>query len=93
MRDDLRLPEWEIEAVQVRELDRYYSFQNSSFSRYRIEALVSRRSGFYVWKVMAMEAMIVVLSWVVFLMNAGDLGNRLTVAVTLLLDVTNRVDR
>ncbi len=33
----------------------------------------------------AIEAMIVALSWIVFLMDAGDLGNRSTVSVTLLL--------
>lgn len=83
--DSVRLPEWNIEAVQVRELDKYYSFVDASFSRYRVEILVSRRSGFYVWKVIAIEAMIVVLSWVVFLLEAGELGNRLAVSVTLLL--------
>lgn len=81
----VRLPEWKIEAVQVRELDKYYKFEDASYSRYRIEILVSRRSGFYIWKVIVIEAMIVVLSWVVFLLEAGELGNRLAVSVTLLL--------
>lgn len=80
-----RLPEWKLEAVQVRELGQYYRFVDSSFSRYRIEILVSRRPGFYVWKVIAIEVMIVVLSWVVFLMDAGEIGNRLAFSVTLLL--------
>lgn len=81
----VRLPEWNIDAVQVRELDRYYKFEDASYSRYRIEVLVSRRSGFYVWKVIAIEAIIVVLSWLVFLMDAGEIGNRSAVSVTLLL--------
>ncbi len=81
----VRLPEWKIDAVQVRELDKYYRFEDAHYSRYRIEILVSRRAGFYVWKIMVIEAMILVLSWVVFLMEAGDLGNRLAVSVTLLL--------
>ena len=81
----VRLPEWKIEGIQVRELDNYYNFMNASYSRYRIEILVSRRSGFYVWKVIVIEAMILVLSWVVFLMDAGEIGNRSAVAVTLLL--------
>lgn len=81
----VRLPEWKIEAVQVRELDKYYAFMDSSYSRYRIEILVSRRSGFYFWKVIVIEALIVALSWVVFLLDAGELGNRSAVSVTLLL--------
>ncbi len=81
----VRLPEWKIEAVQVRELEKYYNFMDARYSRYRIEILVSRRSGFYVWKVIVIEAMILVLSWVIFLMDAGEIGNRSAVSVTLLL--------
>jgi uncharacterized membrane protein len=58
---------------------------DSSFSRYRIEIQVSRRSGYYVWKVIAIAAMIVVLSWVVFLLDAGNLGSRFGVSITLIL--------
>jgi hypothetical protein len=83
--NSVRLPEWKIEGIQVRERDMYYKFMDASYSRYRIEVMVSRRSGFYVWKVIAVEAMIVVLSWLVFLMDAGEIGNRSAVAVTLLL--------
>jgi glycine receptor alpha-3 len=83
--DSARLPEWKLESIQVRELDKYYGFVDASFSRYRIEILVSRRSGFYVWKVIAIEVMIVMLSWAVFLLDSGELGNRLAVSVTLLL--------
>lgn len=85
LESSVRLPEWKIEAIQVRELGRYYRFEDASYSRYRIEILVSRRSGFYVWKVIVIEALIVALSWVVFLLDAGEIGNRSAVSVTLLL--------
>lgn len=83
--NSVRLPEWEIDAVQVRELDKYYSFIDATYSRYRIEIMVSRRSGFYIWKVMAIEALLVILSWVVFVLEPGEVANRLAVCVTLLL--------
>jgi hypothetical protein len=83
--NNARLPEWDLEAIRVRELEEYYPFVDASFSRYRIEIEVSRRSGFYVWKVIVIEAMIVVLSWAVFLLDAAELGDRLAVSVTLLL--------
>jgi len=83
--NSVRLPEWKVDAVQVREFDKYYSFIDATYSRYRIEILVSRRSGFYIWKVMAIEAMMVIMSWVIFRLDPGELGNRLAVSITLLL--------
>lgn len=81
----VQLPEWEIEAVQVHGYDNYYRFVGGTYARYRIELLVSRQSGFYVWKIIAIEAMIVVLSWIAFLLDAGEVGNRSAVSITLLL--------
>jgi hypothetical protein len=83
--DRVRLPEWEIEEIRVRHTPEYYGFINQTFSRFRIEIHVARRPGFYVWKVIAIEVLLVVLSWVIFLLEPADLGDRSTVAVTLLL--------
>jgi len=81
----VRLPEWEIEEIRVRHTPEYYGFINQTFSRFRIEIHVARRPAFYVWKIIAIEALLVILSWVVFLLEPADLGDRSTVAVTLLL--------
>jgi Neurotransmitter-gated ion-channel transmembrane region len=83
--DRVRLPEWDIEEIRVRHTPEYYGFINQSFSRFRIEIHVARRPAFYVWKIIAIEALLVILSWVVFLLDPANLGDRATVAVTLLL--------
>jgi len=83
--DRVRLPEWDIEEIRVRHTPEYYGFINQTFSRFRIELHVARRPAFYVWKIISIEALLVILSWVVFLLDPTDLGDRSTVAVTLLL--------
>jgi hypothetical protein len=83
--DRVRLPEWDIEEIRVRHTPEYYGFIDQSFSRFRIEIHVARRPAFYVWKIIAIEALLVILSWIVFLLEPGNLGDRSTVAVTLLL--------
>ncbi|MFL6260263.1 MAG: hypothetical protein ACJ76Y_11175 [Thermoanaerobaculia bacterium] len=83
--DRVRLPEWDIEEIRVRHTPEYYGFIDQTFSRFRIEIHVARRPGFYVWKIIAIEALLVILSWIVFFLDPGNLGDRSTVAVTLLL--------
>ncbi len=83
--DRVRLPEWEIEEIRVRHTPEYYGFIDQTFSRYRIEIHVARRPAFYAWKIIAIEVLLVILSWTVFLLEPADLGDRSTVAVTLLL--------
>jgi hypothetical protein len=53
----------------------------------RFEIDVSRRSSFYVWKVFLPLTLMVFLSWAVFWIEAGDLSNQITVAVTTILTV------
>ncbi|HEX7184616.1 MAG TPA: hypothetical protein VF756_22520 [Thermoanaerobaculia bacterium] len=81
----VRMPEWTVDAIRVREMENYYDFLKVGYSRYGIEIYVTRRAGFYIWKVIVMEVLLVILSWVVFLQEPGDIGNRSTVSVTLLL--------
>ena len=53
----------------------------------RFEIDVSRRSSFYLWKVFVPLTLMVFLSWAVFWIEAGDLSNQITVAVTTILTV------
>jgi len=53
----------------------------------RFEIDVVRRSSFYVWKVFLPLLLMVFLSWAVFWIEAGDLSNQITVAVTTILTV------
>ena len=53
----------------------------------RFEIDVARRSSFYLWKVFLPLTLMVFLSWAVFWIEAGDLSNQITVAVTTILTV------
>ena len=53
----------------------------------RFEIGVERRSSFYVWKVFLPLLLMVFLSWAVFWIEASDLSNQITVAVTTILTV------
>jgi hypothetical protein len=48
---------------------------------------VKRRSSFYLWKVFLPLLLMVFLSWAVFWIEASDLSNQITVAVTTILTV------
>ena len=53
----------------------------------RFEIDVERRSSFFVWKVFLPLLLMVFLSWAVFWIEASDLSNQITVAVTTILTV------
>jgi Neurotransmitter-gated ion-channel ligand binding domain/Neurotransmitter-gated ion-channel transmembrane region len=53
----------------------------------RFEIYVKRRSSFYLWKVFLPLLLMVFLSWAVFWIEASDLSNQITVAVTTILTV------
>jgi hypothetical protein len=53
----------------------------------RFEISVERRSSFYLWKVFLPLLLMVFLSWAVFWIEANDLQNQITVAVTTILTV------
>jgi hypothetical protein len=84
--EDIRLPEWTIEQVQVRErTNRYIYDNNSEWSQFRIELVMSRNYGFYVWRVFSIQILIVALSFLVFLHAADHFGERMSFSLTLFL--------
>ncbi|HYC88425.1 MAG TPA: hypothetical protein VEO54_04370 [Thermoanaerobaculia bacterium] len=84
--EDIRLPEWTIEKVQVRErINRYIFDNNSEWSQFRIELVMSRNYGFYVWRVFSIQILIVMLSFLVFLHAADHFGERMSFSLTLFL--------
>lgn len=84
--EDIRLPEWTIEKVQVRERTNRYVFDNNSeWSQFRIELVMSRNYGFYVWRVFSIQVLIVALSFLVFLHAADHFGERMSFSLTLFL--------
>lgn len=80
------LAQWTLTAVhpQVGTAPTYGGF---TMPEARFEIFVQRRSSFYVWKVFLPLLLMVFLSWAVFWIEAGDLTNQVTVAVTTILTV------
>lgn len=83
--EDIRLPEWTIEKVQVRQRTNSYIHDSTQWSQFRIEMVMSRNYGFYVWRVFAIQILIVVLSFLVFLHAADHFGERMSFSLTLFL--------
>jgi hypothetical protein len=63
------------------------TFSGLKVGEARFEIDVQRRSSFYMWKVFLPLLLMVFLSWAVFWIEAGDLSNQITVAVTTILTV------
>jgi neurotransmitter-gated ion-channel len=82
---EIHLPEWTITGIEVGESKYLYYEGTKAFSHLRFDLKIARRIGYYVWKVMALLVILVILSWGVFLIDPGDIGNRLAVSITLLL--------
>ncbi len=82
---EIHLPEWTITGVDVRESKASYYGGTEAYSHLTYEVRIERRIGYYIWKVMAVLVMLVVLSWIVFLIDPADIGNRMAVSITLFL--------
>lgn len=83
--NEIHMPEWTITGADVSERTQVYYTGTQPYSHLRFELKIARRVGYYVWKIMAVLVMIVALSWGVFLIDPGDIGNRMAVSITLLL--------
>lgn len=82
---DIHMPEWTITAADVRESSSLYYAGSRPYSRVQFDLKIARRVGYYIWKVLSVLVMLVVLSWVVFLIDPADIGNRMAVSITLFL--------
>jgi hypothetical protein len=82
---EIHLPEWTITAAEVSESTHRYYSGTEPYSHLRFDLEIDRRVGYYVWKILSVMMMLVVLSWAVFLIEPGDIGNRMAVSITLLL--------
>ena len=80
------LASWDLEGVrsQVRQVQLPNGMTISEIN-FRIN--VRRRYKFYIWKVIVPLLLMVALSWMVFAIEPGDLGNQLQIAVTTVLTV------
>ncbi|MDB5108418.1 MAG: neurotransmitter-gated ion-channel ligand-binding protein [Candidatus Binatus sp.] len=80
------LAQWDLMAVRPY-MSHATLYDGSNLSEIRFEILVHRRSPFYVWKVFLPLALMVFLSWAIFWVEASDLTNQVTIAVTTMLTV------
>jgi hypothetical protein len=82
---EIHLPEWTITGVDVQESKATYYGGTEAYSHLTYDVKIARRIGYYVWKVMSVLVMLVILSWIIFLIDPGDIGNRMAVSITLFL--------
>jgi hypothetical protein len=80
------LAQWHLTAVAPR-VGMAPSYGGMTVPEVRFEISVVRRSSFYLWKVFLPLLLMVFLSWAVFWIEASDLQNQITVAVTTILTV------
>ena len=80
------LAQWHLTGLRSQLLDAAtYGGMTVPEARFQID--VTRRSSFYLWKVFIPLLLMVFLSWAVFWIEASDLSNQITVAVTTILTV------
>lgn len=82
---EIHLPEWTIDAVRVRERVAHLGFEGTDWSQFRIELLVSRNYGFYLWRVFMIQILIVALAFLVHVADPLAFGDRMSFSLTLFL--------
>jgi len=85
--DGISIPEWNIEAVSGHVSDTAVLRSHTPFSRYTLEIEISRKPGFYLWKVFLPLAVIVALSWSIFWMTDERFSGRSRISATGVLTV------
>ena len=85
--DDFEIPEWHTEALRTEIRTIQEIRQNEPFSEMVMEIEITRRSGFYIWKMIVPLVMLVVLAWSVFWMHGESVPDRLSVSIVGVLTV------
>ena len=83
----ISLPEWDIEAVSGHVTEIAVMRSNTPFSHYLLEIEISRKPGFYLWKVFLPLIVIVALSWSIFWMTDERFSARSRISATGVLTV------
>jgi hypothetical protein len=85
--DGISIPEWNIETVSGQVSEIAVMRSDTPFSRYTLEIEISRKPGFYVWKVFLPLIVIVALSWSIFWMTDERFSARSRISATGVLTV------
>jgi neurotransmitter-gated ion-channel len=80
------LASWQLEGVRSHVLQVQLP-NGMTISEINFRINVRRKYKFYIWKVIVPLLLMVALSWMVFAIEPGDLGNQLQIAVTTVLTV------
>ncbi len=83
----LALPEWEIVAATGSVSLARVMRSREPFSRYTLNIVISRKTGFYLWKVFLPLVIIVALSWSVFWMPDESFAQRSRITATGVLTI------
>jgi hypothetical protein len=59
--------------------------EQRSYSELDVDVFVSRRSRYYITKILLILLLLVIMSWIIFFIPASDLADRASVAFTLFL--------
>jgi hypothetical protein len=83
----IAIPEWDIETVNGDVSEIAVLRSDTPFARYTLEIEISRKPGFYIWKVFLPLIVIVSLSWSVFWMTDERFSGRSRISATGVLTV------
>ena len=83
----ISIPEWNIEAVNGQASEVAVMKSDKPFSRYILEIEISRKPGFYLWKVFLPLVVIVAISWSIFWMTDERFSGRSRISATGVLTV------
>jgi len=83
--NDVDLPEWTIEAIDVDEKVKHYAFEDRKYSQVYVNVRLRRKWAYYIYKVISILIMIVLMSLSTCAMDPNELPDRTGVVVTLFL--------
>lgn len=84
---EFELPEWHTEDVKTHIREVQEVRDRAPFSELVMEVHISRRSGFFIWKILLPLMVLVSISWSVFWMIGDGLADRMSVSLTGVLTV------
>lgn len=84
---DYEIPEWHTTGIETK-LETVQEIRDRTpFSEFQMRVDVTRRWGYYIWKIAIPLVLLVVISWSVFWMIGDGLADRMSISLTGLLTV------
>lgn len=83
--DTFSIADWSVGPGATRMGTWYFAPQDRNFSRFDYEFEATRRSGFYVWKVIVPLMLFIFMSWAVFWLDPVHLGTQIGLSATVMV--------